>query len=499
MRRSYGFLVLVGLVVFPVATQAGSPAPEKLVAKLGSRRFAEREAATAALMARPGPAAVRLLLKAAATNSDAEVRRRARLILEHLGRLQEAEMVLRPQRLRLNYKDVAVADAVADFARRTGLPITLDKAAADKLAGRRLTLETAETTAWDAFRQLCARAGLTERPPTITPQKSPSDIYVSGLQAGGMNRRQVIFLEAGNSVGLPQQDERLVLVVGKGASPTALAGAVRIQLIGQAKAGRTNLAREVTFTLNVATEPSLIWNRVVALRVDSAVDSLGQRLRQPAIHVGASGSGAFQSEEVIVLWDGRSELPSTRSRQAPLRLLLGERPAQRIKELHGVLSAEVEAPAAPLVTVADVCAAAGKTLQGLDGSYVKVLEAKRERSGQITLKVEVKAPPKKSNLAALTNVRIMRINRGLRGLERPANTLSAPDAVSRGLALLDGKDGSLDLISGNYESSDTNDTQVYTLTYQPRKGQEGPFRFVFSGRRTVVIDVPFLLKDVPLP
>ena len=499
MRRSRGLLLLIGLIVPLPGTQAGEPTPEKLIAGLGSRRFAEREKATAALMARPGPATVRLLLRAVATNSDAEVRRRARLVLEYLGRIQESEQVLRPQRLRLSYRQVTVADAVADFARRTGLPVVLDKDAASKLVGRRITLETAETTTWDAFRRLCVKAGLTERPPAVTPQRSPANPYVDlGFQPRGARpARQVIFLD-GPSMAPPKQEERLILVVGKGEAPTALAGAVRIQLAGRPKAARTNLAREVTFTLNVTTEPHLAWNRVVALRVDAAEDSLGQRLRQPAVYVGEDGSGPFQSNEVIVLWDGVSELPSTKTRQAPLRLLLGERPAQRIRELRGVLSAEVEAPSSPLVTVADVFKAAGTTVKGLDSCYVKILEAKRA-NGQVTLRVEVKGLAKRSDISGLGNVRILRINRGLRGNVQMVNALSAADATGRGLALLDGKGNALSLAAGNYTINEPNTPQTYTLTYQPRKDQEGPYRFVFSGRRTVVIDVPFTLKDVPLP
>jgi hypothetical protein len=499
MRRSCGLLLLIGLVVAPLGAQA-EELPEKLVAKLGSRRFAERESATAALMAQPSPAAVQLLLKAAATSPDAEVRRRARLVLEHLRRSQEAEQVLKPQTLRLNYKDLPVTEAIADFTRRTGLPLVLDKEAAARLAGRKLTLETPETTTWDAFRQLCDRAGLTERTPSSPPAPSGSYAYGNlGMQQRGMAARQVIFLDGSNSMIAPKQDERLILVVGKDARPTTLAGAVRIQLVGQPKATRTNLAREVTFTLNVATEPRLGWNRVIALRVETAVDSLGQRLAQPAVYVGEGNPSPFASNEVIVLWDGMSELPSTKSRQAPLRLLLGERPAQRITELRGVLSAEVEAPTAPLVTVDDVVQAAGKTIKGLDGSSAKVLEAKRERSGTIALKVEVKGPPKKSDISGLTGVRILRINRGIRGLDRPVSTLSAADAAARGLSLLDSKGAPLALVSGNYSLGDPNAAQTYTLMYQPRQGQEGPFRFVFSGRRTVIVDVPFTLKDIPLP
>lgn len=508
MRRSCGLVVLIGLGMAwaGVPVRGEDPAAlEKLVAKMGSRRFAEREAATSALLARPGAATVRLLLKAS-VSSDAEVRRRALLVLDHLGRRREAEQVLQPQRIRLSYKDVTVADAVADFTRRTGLAIVLDKAELVKLAGRKITLETAETTTWDAFRQLCDKAGLIENTPVAkAAQPSPNRyMELGGLQA--VQARQVIFLDGRHSPP-PKPDDRLILVVGKGARPTCLAGALRIQVAGQravksAAKASTNLAREVTLTLNVHTEPRLGWNRVVALRVDTAVDSLGQKLRQPAVYVGDGGAGGlFQANEVIVLWDGLSELPTNKSRQVPVRLLLGERSARKIKELRGVLSAEVEAPSAPLVTVTDVLKAVGKPVQGPDGTYVKVLEAKREPGGKIALKVEVKGPAKKSDFGGLGNVRIMRINR--RRLIAPPERLSAMssvDAFLRGLALQDGKGNSLDLASGNYQvTDDPRSAQVYTLHYQPRKGQEGPFRFVFSGRRTVVIDVPFTLKDIPLP
>ena len=38
----------------------------------------------------------------------------------------------------------------------------------------------------------------------------------------------------------------------------------------------------------------------------------------------------------------------------------------------------------------------------------------------------------------------------------------------------------------------------YTLTYKLEKGQQ-PTRLVLTGRRNAFIDVPFALKDVPLP
>src|SRR5205823_4653851 len=153
-----------------------------------------------------------------------------------------------------------------------------------------------------------------------------------------------------------------------------------------------------------------------------------------------------------------------------------------------------------LVTVDKVLASAGKTLKGPDGSYVKVVEVRREPSGQYRLKVAVKAPPKKSDFPETANWRIVRINRLGGGIEMPATTLSAQETENRGLTLLDDKGQPFALSAGEYQrNEDMRSAQVYTLHYQPRKDQGEPAQFVFSGRRTVLIDVPFVLKDVPLP
>jgi hypothetical protein len=37
----------------------------------------------------------------------------------------------------------------------------------------------------------------------------------------------------------------------------------------------------------------------------------------------------------------------------------------------------------------------------------------------------------------------------------------------------------------------------YTMTYRLAKGQQ-PAKLIFSGHRTVSLDIPFTLKDVPL-
>jgi hypothetical protein len=503
MRRSWTLLLLIA---WAGPATAGEPAKnadadvlKKLVDRLGSRRHSDRETAMADLIARRSPAALDLLRKAAAS-SDLELRRRAREVLDHLERCQETERVLRPQKVQITYKDVPVPEAVADFARRTGLQVVLNDADRAKVQGRKVSLQTGETTVWDAFQQLCDRAGLTERPAEVVTSRPANSPY---REMGG-GRQQIIWLD-GRHAYTPRQEQRLVLVDGKEKPPSYQAGALRVvALTGPApkgKEGPSSVAREATISVNIDVEPRLEWNRLVSLRVDQAIDSLGQKLHQPAIYVGDEVPwNPYMAQEVIVVWDGQSEMPVNKMRQASIKLRLGAKPARTIKELRGTLSAEVESAAEPLATVHKVLESAGKTFKGPDGSYVKVVEVRREPSGQYRLKVEVKAPPKKGDLPEMANFRIVRINRLRGGVEMPTLQLSAQEAESHGLALLDDKGQPFALTTGEYQrTDDPRVAQVYTLHYQPRKDQGEPARFVFSGRRTVLIEVPFVLKDVPLP
>jgi len=42
-------------------------------------------------------------------------------------------------------------------------------------------------------------------------------------------------------------------------------------------------------------------------------------------------------------------------------------------------------------------------------------------------------------------------------------------------------------------------THTLTLLYQPQDGQGEPARLVLNGRRRQLVQVPFTLRDVPLP
>src|SRR4051812_47892529 len=96
-------------------TPAPGLGPDALIARLGSPRYADREAATAALR-RLGPAALPAL-RSARSARDAEVRARAAALLERV----ESELMVRPTLVRLDYRDRPLAEVVKDLGRQTGI------------------------------------------------------------------------------------------------------------------------------------------------------------------------------------------------------------------------------------------------------------------------------------------------------------------------------------------------------------------------------------------
>ena len=72
---------------------------------------------------------------------------------------------------------------------------------------------------------------------------------------------------------------------------------------------------------------------------------------------------------------------------------------------------------------------------------------------------------------------------------------------ANGLSLVDDKGESIKQIRFAIERVMHNDggfSTQYVLTYQAEKGQEAA-KLVYSGRKILNVEIPFALKDVPLP
>jgi len=487
MRKRLLLVVVLSFFVF-AARAADTPSKDETVdlarwvRQLGARRHRDRETALAALMQQRGPKALELLRKAA-SSGDLETRRRAKEVLVHLERLLDSEKYLKPQTIRLEFKDVPVADALADFARRTGIRVSLGDPDKTKLAKRTVTLDTGEVSYWEALSQLCEKARLSEQPPASLR------IYEEDEFEHLRWRRRMIWRHA-YYPSVPVNPD-IVLADSATQRPTCNAGALRIQVVPQRPlVGPPGPLTHVT--LNVDVEPRFKWSRLVSVRIDHAIDARGQKMVQPALFVGEEHHPTHW-DGIMVGWDGMAPAAHGNTRQGKIELRRGETISTTIKEMRGKLSAEVETPPTPLLTVSDILKAGGQTVQGVDGSSVRILEME-PNADQYRLKIEVKLPPPppQPHLAMW----------GVIQQESPVGgsvTLTGPEAEQKGLALYDAQGQPFLLATGSsQEPHKPNAPFTYTLFYQPRKEQGPPARFVLSGRRTVVLDVPFVLKNVPM-
>jgi hypothetical protein len=461
----------------------------RLVGQLGSEVYREREAAMKALEGE-GIAAL-AALRPARASADEEIGRRARDLVARIERRLDGQQVLAPRRIKLNYRDVPLEAALLDLSRKTGFPITLDSTAG-KAAERTVSLQTEEISFWEAIDQFNLAAGVRDK------SVSPAD------RSSG-NMTQIIIING--NIFVPQQigrdgeeaDDRLVLLDGKGpALPTHYCGALRIRALppGTGIAGERVLTGQAVLGLEVTPEPGLTWQKTVGVRLTRAIDDEGQSLEQ-VILATAEAPPSYRTSRGMIVVNGmvldREPTSSASARQVPVRVKQGAKPAKTLTELSGLIVGLVQTPPQPLVRVNNVLDAVGQTVAGGFGGSVKVLEAERGESGEVRVKVQVKAPV--SDLGDSTTAEV----RGNVIVNGRVISGGSPEPPGTSFALLDAGGKPLTLTQTEEPILRPSGVREYQLVFVPEKGQGNPVQFVYTGRRSAVIDVPFTLKDVPLP
>jgi hypothetical protein len=382
--------------------------------------------------------------------------------------------------------------ALDDFAKKTGAVIRVegDRAA---LAGRTVTLDTGETSFWEAFPRFCRLAGLREDEGAPAPDRPAPRQGGFSVTIGGGPRM------ASTDVTNPAPDRPLVLTVAAGEPPllpTHLAGGVRIRALRFAKPG------ELTVTLDVVADPSLRWEEVLGVRILRAVDDQGQELKgrfapltppAPAVAIGGGGVVVVNG---VVIRGNMGDRPRAESRRLPLRFEPGARPSKSLKELSGTISAEVQSAVEALVTVDGIREAAGKKFDGPQGSSVRVVDVKGADGGDVVVRVEVAVPPRgisdgTDDVPPLAGMNII-ING--RRLGEPEQSLTGAN-----FGLFDAKGRPFAVVRALKTHRVVGTAMEYELTYRPAAGVGAAARFVYRDRRSAIVEVPFTLKGVPLP
>jgi hypothetical protein len=306
------------------------------------------------------------------------------------------------------------------------------------------------------------------------------------------------------------------LVPGKAQEvPTAYTGAVRVRALpAQPQApglpAPPQRAGEATLTLEVTAEPRLQnFQLLGGVQIDKAVDDQGQSLTAPMDPM--PGTGPFGAVEQLGAMRGRVAYTISpylnAGRMAHVRLKLGEKKAKTLKELSGHISAQLLAAPQALITVEDVLKAAGKKVKGVGGGgEIEMVSCEKQADGSYKVQFRMEQPPNfipapfQGPVAPGINnggggvVQIGGVG-GRRVIRSVANTHGLP-------ALVDAKGRSLQLSqvpTRMYRGGFGVLTMEVTMVFRQNDGQGEPAQLVLHGQRNISVQVPFTLRDVPLP
>jgi hypothetical protein len=512
-QRKWMAAVVAFLLLVPAIEAEQAPDGKRLkelITQLGSREFREREEATTKLIA-VGASALELLQNAT-SNSDAEIRRRASWAIERIERKIETDRLLKPKKVHLSYQNTPITEAVADFAKKSGYPIQFEGDRI-RLASRKITLDTGEVSFWEALDQFCRVAGLLEQ--RASPPANPG---AQGLTPQEMERRlweRRMSIRRGSAPPARVDFGRIVLVDGKTENlSTFQMGAVRIRVLpaNTQLPGHGKTPEESFVTLEVTTEAGVDWRGVLEVHVQKAFDLKGREAAQVQESTAPSngpviewGGGVALNLAVgnngIIFADALDSVaPSTDAptREFPVRFKLAERGIKELREIQGVLFAQVQTPQEPLIRADKILQAEGKTFKGPADSFLKIHEVRQNDRGQVQMRVTLRRPSMSEEALAMMGgaVFVRRFNGRMAFLaQQEMETVAAQN-----LSLHDSKGQAFQLTSAE-ESTQANGvdvTQEFRLVFQSRQGLDQPARLVYSGHRLVTVEIPFTLKNVPL-
>jgi hypothetical protein len=445
----------------------------ELVAKLGARRYAERETASRALEELGGAALP--ALRAARTARDPEVRNRAGGLVQKI----EGALLTQPTRVRLDFERTPLPDVVRSLSRQAGFKVVLYPDGLPRWKYSRVTLHEPEpVTFWKAMDRLCDAAVLQSYPemhgiagprePTFAltdgASRVPTPNYDHGpfrVSLRGLHYQRDITFEIPTPArvggfGLPDGDPRAARPArpARGAKPAP---------------GRPNPVITELFTANflVAAEPRLCISQTGALQLTEAVDDRGNSL------IAEPGGGPLRPTGYFPISGGPVM-------QLQAQLHHPEQPGRIIRKLRGVIPVAVSSRGPePLVVPLD---------QGVGKRFVN-------EDFEITLhaiRKALNAPQTFLELTVKTNDRPGPVDSG----EMDAfGDVYRSDAHRQQLEILDSRGRLVTWFPSRVDSEASRLT--LTIMNQPGNGSLKELRYYTLTRTTV--DLPFEFRDLQMP
>lgn len=537
-------LVFVALSAVADAPNQDAPSPvEALVRQLGSASYRDRDRASAALEKLGAPALK--ALRQASRSTDRETARRADELVRRIEERVLAEQILAPKKVRLKVDGVSVADAVTQLSKVSGYPVQLR----GNVAGRTITLDTGETTFWEALDQLCAKAGLVLTPapsgsnptgyspygqinivpglPALPPAPPLPPVrririapplrqpVVPKLQLG--NKAGAVFAQIGgiagsnpymNVPGVASNPGQIILTpADRTKERISHAGAVRVTVRPALPLppGARSKSSDVLLRLEIAPEPrlqqmgiNLVGEPSLTRAIDDHDQVLNIALAPPPANPQNVRPGMAMPGMPIQVLNTYYPVPQQNMQHVTLlRLRRGKEDSTTLKELSGTLAAQVTIPNEVLASIDNVLK--GGKAASKSGGTVQVSRIDKQANGdyRVQITLEQAGNPLGGNVV-INGGGVIMINGNVRiggfGRSRSPAASGLPD-------LFDAKGGKYQ--QAGIQSMSTRITngqvaRVATVLYRPQPGQGEPSRLVLFGNRTVTVPIPFRFENVPL-
>jgi hypothetical protein len=492
---------LLSIVAVPLvaSTLSAQDSFETKVQALAHPRYAEREKAARDLLAIGEPALKSL--RAAATSADPELRARAATIAERIDRAVRSERLLVAPKLALKLDKVPLQQAVNEVANKTGLRFQVEPAKDTNLQ-RPVTLDTGEVPYWQAVHAFYDAAGLVENDiPASETVGTPDERLV---------RERLVKLRLSRleePYGFIRLTDAKSVSATTSRMPVAIDKAIRVRALPAAFPQNKfdGATGEVTFHLDIDAAPALSVQEIYGIEVRRALAGdrqLTSAYPSPPLQ---PVHGAYEqlliAKQVVVI-NGEMVLDGGMGSQANYTVTLktGDSRPRQLTTLEGVVVAQVVAPPEELLKVSNVFGKDKPEARTADGVTLSVQSASDGGStGQTVVRVRTASNVDSANEFLNFPVQVKGRVRPFIRIKRLTGEMAVntPDLQFRDA---DGKP--VKVVSSRIVSVRNDGTtwsQEVEFRLEKPAGGLNNVSLTLSARRPVMVEMPFVLKDVPLP
>ena len=493
-RLLFALLVIsTGLQPASAADNAKATDPAAMILQLGASGFAEREAAARTLTV-IGESAIAPLELAAKNSNDAEIRSRAgKLAAEIRIRVESAKQIA-TKTVTLDYTDTPLATVINELRQRTGIPVSLDpNGVKDPL--RRVTVKSSgPIPMWEAVEVVAEATGLREvfrSEIPITSQRNNRRTWDEEYgQIPNVNPNTVpILLADGKPLRLPGSRDSAVRIL---ALPPSFPGSRVVRGSGEA-----------VINLDITPAAGVNWSDVIGIQVHRAEDETGRPISASRLVEMTStgngqmvwvGGGFVMINNNYYYGNQQRSTAMPNPRVVPLTLRTDDRASTKLTAFEGTVVAEATIPNVEVLKHENIEAIVNAGFDAGIGQRITVADYAVQKDGTTKLRIRVEHVP------------VMNRRRGGMAMNQlggmafaVSNNMSDGSSLVSNCSFLnaDGKPvakpkaGPAKMVESNFGYS-----QEVELTFAK---DNKPMQMSVKGTKSILLEIPFKMANVPLP